>query len=98
MKTAIFMACCFVLFVVPIVFVLSKVYEDGLFGRLGLLGIAFSSATFMLEWSVGQSYEMLPQTVALVASFTLFLCWHLWRFHSRVLRQRQAGGARIALD
>jgi hypothetical protein len=91
MSTVIFMVCCLILVVVPLVFVASKVYKDGFFGRCGLLGIAFSSATFLLEWFHDAEYEMLPQTVALVVSFTVFLCWHLFRFHNRVVMEKKAG-------
>lgn len=90
MSTAIFMACCIVLVIVPPVFVLHQVYQDGVFGRMGLLGISFSAATFLLEWFSGEDYEMLPQTTFLVASFTVFLCWHLFRFHNRVVLAQKA--------
>lgn len=84
------MGCCAVLMVVPVVFVLHKVYEDGFFGRCGLLGISFTSATFLLEWWSGEEYQMLPQTVALVLAFTVFICWHLIRFHIRIVLARRA--------
>ena len=86
--TYLFLASCLVLVVVPVVFVVHDVYEDGLVGRIGLLGISFSAATFLLEWAGGSEYEMLPQTAMLTAFFTLFLVWHLFRFHRRVLRER----------
>lgn len=87
MMNAIFLGSCFVLVVVPLVFVVHSVYQDGFFGRIGLLGIAFFSATYLLEWFFGdEEYEMSPQTVMLVACFAIFLCWHLFRFHRRVLR------------
>ena len=38
-----------VLFVIPVLFVMNDVYEDGLIGRIFLLGISFGSATFLLE-------------------------------------------------
>lgn len=87
----IFMACCMVLVVVPIVFVLHKVYQDGVFGRIGLLGIAFGAATFLLEWFGGEEYDIMPQTTFLVFSFMVFLCWHLFRFHNRVVLARKSG-------
>lgn len=83
---ALFVVSCVVLFVVPIIFVTHNVYKDGFFGRVGLLGVAFSSATYLGEWLTGTVYEILPQTVMMVASFAVFLCWHLLRFHRRVLR------------
>lgn len=88
MSESIFMVCCLILVIVPLVFVSSKVYKDGFFGRCGLLGIAFSAATFLLEWLGGEHYEMLEQTVFLVVSFTVFLCWHLFRFHNRVVMEK----------
>jgi hypothetical protein len=85
---AIFIAACIVLLVVPVVFVMHSVYQDGFFGRVGLLGVAFSSATFLGEWATGTEYEILPQTVLMVSAFAVFLCWHLFRFHRRVLRTK----------
>lgn len=83
-----FLLACSVLFVVPVVFVTHSVYEDGFFGRIGLLGISFAAATFILEWFGGEEYEVLPQTVMMATAFALFLVWHLFRFHRRVLRQQ----------
>ena len=86
---AIFFSACAVLVVVPMTFVCHDVYQDGVFGRAGLLGIAFSAATFLLEAAFGESeYQIMPQTVMLTSSFAVFLCWHLWRFHRRVLKQQ----------
>ena len=85
----IFLVACAVLFIVPLIFVVNDVYEDGFFGRVALLGISFSSATFLLEMANGQDYDMLPQTVVLTASFALFILWHLARFHMRVLRKQK---------
>lgn len=91
MKELIFIGACFVLAVVPVLFVCNKVYEDGVFGRVGLLGISFSSTTFLVEWVWGGvQYYILPQTVMLVSCFAIFICWHLWRFHRRVLTTRKA--------
>lgn len=85
---AVFLVACIVLLVVPLVFVAHNVYQDGFFGRVGLLGIAFSAATYIGEWMLGTEYEILPQTVLMVVAFAIFLCWHLWRFHRRVLLAR----------
>ncbi len=95
MSTAIFMGCCIVLVVVPVVFVMNKVYQDGFFGRCGLLGISFSAATFLMEWFTGESYEMLWQTTFLVLSFTVFICWHLFRFHNRIVLARRAASGEV---
>lgn len=87
---AVFLISCLVLFLVPITFVLHDVYEEGVFGRAGLLGIAFAAATFLLEWAFGDNgVAVQPQVVLLTASFALFLSWHLFRFHRRVLRQTE---------
>lgn len=86
----IFIVACIALFIVPVWFVINKVYEDGFIGRVGLLGISFSAATFLMEFAFGeQEYELLPQTVMLASCFAIFLCWHLFRFERRVLRKRQ---------
>lgn len=90
MNTA-FLIACSVLLVVPIYFVTHSVYEDGVFGRIGLCGVSFASAAFLLEWFEGDGFEVMPQTVLMVSMFALFLIWHLLRFHRRVLRK---GGAR----
>ena len=90
-STAIFMICCAILTIVPVVFVVNKVYQDGLIGRMGLLGISFFAATFLLEFLAGAEYEMLWQSTFLVLSFTVFLCWHLFRFEMRCMVQRLRG-------
>lgn len=85
----IFFTSCTVLCVIPVWFVVNKVYEDGLVGRISLLGISFAAVTFLLENFFGDdNYEILPQTVMLVTFFAVFLCWHLFRFHRRILKQR----------
>lgn len=97
MKQIIFMGCCAVLFVVPLVFVSHRVYQDGVFGRIGLCGISFSAATFLLEWLWNDvEYELMGQTVALALSFTVFLVWHLFRFHCRVVRSGKMAAANDA--
>lgn len=91
MKEILFFACCFVLAVVPFVFVCNKVYKDGVFGRMALLGISFAAACFLVErfW-LGVRYEVLPLNVMLICAFTVFLVWHLVRFHARVLTTKKA--------
>lgn len=88
MKDLIFITSCGLLFLVPLLFVVNSVYEDGLIGRVSLLTISFIAATFLFEEFLGDGYDMLPQTVALIAAFTVFLIWHLLRFHRRVLKRR----------
>lgn len=97
----IFLSACLVLTVVPVVFVTHRVYEDGVVGRASLLGISFFASMFVGSDVVaffgdGDHYEVLPLTAALAASFATFLCWHLWRFHRRVLRKRHVFGERQA--
>ncbi len=87
----IFVFACAVLFIVPLYFVMHSVYDDGLIGRVGLLGISFSAATFLLEFADGQEYDMLPQTVFMAVMFAWFLCWHLFRFERRVLVRKAKG-------
>ncbi len=87
MMMSIFLLASAVLVVVPLVFVMHEVYEDGVVGRSGLLVISFVSAVDLLEWFFGEEYEVLPQTTVKCAAFAVFLCWHLFRFHRRVLRR-----------
>ncbi len=87
--SSIFLVACAILFVVPVYFVLNDVYEDGLVGRVGLLGISFAAATFILEWANGEDYQLLPQTVFMTCMFAWFLCWHLVRFHLRIQRKQK---------
>ena len=90
MNHYIFLVSCAILFLIPVLFVMNDVYDDGLIGRVFLLGISFASATFLMEFAAGDSeYVILPQTVFLVASFAGFLCWHLFRFHRRVLKHEE---------
>ena len=82
------LAACAVLFIVPIVFVWNDVYEDGFFGRIGLIGISFSSMVFGLK-IIERGYVW-PESEILLVSFAIFLMWHLCRFHRRVLTTRKA--------
>ena len=91
MSYALFLASCAVLFVVPLAFVLHDVYEDGVIGRGALLSISFCAAAFIGEAAFGVAFYMPPPAVALVASFAVFLVWHLFRFHRRVLKKRSSG-------
>jgi len=87
----IFWTSCWILFLVPPYFVWNKVYKDGLIGRASLLAISFTAATFILQAMATEhkSYDMLPQTIAFVTSFAVFLVWHLFRFHLRVMKHLQ---------
>lgn len=85
-----FIAAVTVLFVVPPIFVWHRVYDDGVFGRLGLSGISFFALVVLLETVLGrQIYQTSPEVAGLVACFAVFLVWHLVRFHLRVVLKRR---------
>lgn len=88
MSQSLFLVACAVLFVVPLVFVAHRVYRDGVLGRLALLCIAFAAFMFLAEAIAGQPFYVPPLVVLLVVSFAVFMVWHLFRFHCRVLKQR----------
>ena len=80
---------CLVLTIVPLLFVWNDVYEDGFLGRISLSMISFSAAILgVKEWDTPRLYVH-PETVFLLVSAAIFLCWHLWRFHRRVLMPRK---------
>ena len=85
----IFMADCLVLALVPMWFIAHEVYKDGVIGRFALAGISFTAWTFIMELGSGEEYDMSAQFVLLITAFTLFLCWHLWRFERRVARENR---------
>ena len=87
MKEIVFLSSCVVLAVVPVVFVANRVYQDGIVGRVALLAISFAADMYLLDFTFGVRYTVLPQTAFFFAAVALFLCWHLWRFHRRVLRR-----------
>lgn len=90
MKLWLFMAACVVLATVPAYFVWHRVYKDGVFGRIGLLGISFAACSFLWEWLVnGVQYDVLALNLMLVWAFTIFLVWHLFRWHRNVLRRQK---------
>ena len=80
----IFLLCCVVLAVVPPYFVWNKVYNDGVFGRIGLLGISFFAFLFLFAALDEQDHRLTFITFGFVASVALFLVWHLIRFHRRI--------------
>lgn len=89
--SAVFLACCIVLAVVPCYFVVNKVYEDGLIGRIGLLGISFTAASYVLAWFDYDEWPDFPfepdlQEAMMFGFAAMFLVWHLFRFHRRVVR------------
>lgn len=89
------LASCVALFIVPILFVWNEVYQDGLFGRVGLLGISFSAFMFASRIVIYGYHRLWPETELLIISFAIFLCWHLFRFHRRVLSNRKAEQGKV---
>ena len=86
----IFLGACAILFAVPVWFVVHQDYNDGLIGRIALLGISFAAATFIMEASLGDSeYTMLPQTVMLTGFAALYFVWKMVRFRNRILKQKK---------
>lgn len=91
MKMAIFWLSVMVMATVPLFFVMHRVYKDGIVGRSALLGISFFSTLYLLDASIGRrQYDVSWIGVGLATSVAAFLVWHLWRFHSRVLRKESA--------
>jgi len=90
MSQVIFLLSCVVLFIVPLMFVLNSVYQDGVVGRASLLAISFGAAAFVGETAFGNGFYVPPIAVWIVAACTVFLVWHLFRFHRRVLKERSA--------
>jgi len=88
---ALFTLSIVVLFIVPAVFMWNDVYEDGVIGRGGLCGICGFAFLIGLQMLNGTRFGLLPETAWLVISFAVFLVWHLFRFHARVLKQRKSG-------
>lgn len=86
---------CALLTVVPLYFILHNVYKDGAIGRASLFLITMASSAIEVEWLIGPLFgipsnpEVVRRLViALIACFTIFLCWHLARFHRRVLNPK----------
>lgn len=90
-----FLCSVAVLFIVPVTFVWNKVYDDGFIGRLALIGISFSSFIFALKiFSIGVDHPW-PEAMLMMISFAVFLVWHLFRFHRRVLMNKDAEEGKI---
>lgn len=82
--------CALALSVVPLYFIAHQVYQDGAWGRLGLAGIWFCAVGLLNELVLGSGDldVLLRLAVGLLLAFTIFLCWHLYRFHYRQIRER----------
>jgi hypothetical protein len=85
------LAACIPLVIVPPLFIYNNVYKDGIVGRLGLVCISVSAAFVWLNHIFAENDTNFPLALLamLAASFAVFLVWHLFRFHSRVVRQTQ---------
>jgi hypothetical protein len=88
-KFFVFYIACLVLALVPLFFVYNRVYKDGLVGKLGLLGISFVAWMWIFDLLINDEAPLDPsnRTVMFVISVAIFLVWHLFRFHNRVLRK-----------
>ena len=62
-------------------------YDDGLVGRVCLGGMVFFGALVLIE-ATSVRYEIAPELALFLAAAAGFHCWHLWRFHRRMLRLR----------
>lgn len=94
MKLILVVALLF-LIVVPVLFVCHKVYQDGIFGRIGLLGVSALALFILLEMYFGSNgrYDYLirdfPEVTWMIISFAVFTSWHLCRFERRVLKEKR---------
>lgn len=66
-------ACCTYL-------VFAERYNDGLFGRLGLSGMAFISGLLLIERIAGQAHYLSPLTVCFQAAVALFFARHTYNY------------------
>ena len=67
--------------------VLHQDYDDGLIGRIALVGLILAGGVFLLDGYDGSLTSVLPATAVGAGAFALFLVRHAWRFH----RWRQRG-------
>ncbi len=87
LRQYLFLTACAVLTALPPLFIWNRVYKDGIIGRAFLGGISACAALFLLDpWFGDAKYDVPPLAVALAWSVAGFLCWHLYRFHTRVFR------------
>lgn len=90
MKIIIFYSTCMVLFIVPLIFVYHQVYKDGVVGRGALLGISFIAATWLMDLFIYDDAPLDPSNrgVLFAIMVAVFMVWHLFRFHRRVLSKK----------
>lgn len=87
MKSHLMVVACVALFLVPLYFIACKVYRDGIFGRIALGLIAFLAGARLVDLYHGSDIDVLWETVLMYMAFAIFLTWHLFRFHNRVIRR-----------
>lgn len=78
---------CAILSLVPLYFVLHRVYKDGVFGRGSLLAISFCSIGILGETAFGNGFYVPSIIVLLISAFAVFITWHLVRFECRVVKK-----------
>ena len=87
MKMYLFWTATTIIAAVPLYFVYHKIYDDGVWGRLGLLGISFASCALLFDTVLGPDsakYDPPAMMVMLHVCLAIFLIWHLARFHRRL--------------
>lgn len=94
--TAVLYASLAVLIVVPAWFILHDVYDDGIVGRASLGGVILAAAVLLMQ-AVDAAPTPPAAAVLLIGSFAVFLVWHLFRFHRRVLRRAKESERREAM-
>lgn len=90
---AVLYGACIVLVVVPAIFIRHGVYEDGVVGRSMLGALILSSCAILWEGVMGEGYNIDWAIALLAVGMAGFICWHLWRFHRRVLNTRMGVAA-----
>ena len=83
-------ASVLVLLAAPVVLMWNRFYEDGLFGRVALIGVSFSAFIFALKVFTLDIKSPWPETVTMMVSFAIFMIWHLVKFFSELHATRKA--------
>lgn len=74
---------------VPIAFIWHEVYNDGVFGRAGLGMIALFAFIRLCRMIDGTAPDAPLELDFLVIGMAVFIVWHLFRFHYRVLKAKR---------
>lgn len=69
-----------IIFVLCCVMVFHERYEDGLIGRLAILGMGFNCLVIVYDALSGTEYMMLPTTSLLYIFLAAFMLRHFYRF------------------